>query len=52
MNIEIISFYVSKECKNMQSLLQLSSVVVGLISELGQSDQTRKNVDVDKTISM
>ena len=38
MNIEIISFYVSKECKNMQSLLQLSSVVMGLISELGQSD--------------
>ena len=52
MNIEIISFYVSKECKNMQSLLQLSSVVVGLISELGQSDQTRENVGVGKAISM
>ena len=52
MNIEIISFYVSKECKNMQSLLQLSSVVVGLISELGQNDQTRENVGVGKTISM
>ena len=51
MNIEIISFYVSKECKNMQSLLQLSSVV-GLISELDQSDQTRENVGIDKTISM
>ena len=46
MNIEIISFYVSKECKNMQSLLQLSSVV-GLISELDQSDQTRENIGVD-----
>ena len=47
MNIEIISFYVSKECKNMQSLLQLSSVVVRLlISELGQSNQTRENIDV------
>ena len=52
MNIEIISFYVSKKCKNMQSLLQLSSVVVRLISELSQNDQTRENVDVDKTISM
>ena len=46
MNIEIISFYVSKECKNMQSLLQLSSVVVRLISELSQSDQMRENVDI------
>jgi len=46
MNIEIISFYVSKECKNMQSLLQLSSVVVRLISELSQSNQIRKNVDI------
>ena len=47
MNIEIISFYVSKECKNMQSLLQLSSVVVRLlISELGQSNQTRENIGV------
>src|SRR5438046_7723666 len=52
MNIEIISFCVSKECKNMQSLLQLSSVVVGLISELGQSNQTRENVGIGKTISM
>ena len=53
MNIEIISFYVSKECKNMQSLLQLSSVVVRLISELSQSNQIRENVDIlDKTISM
>ena len=46
MNIEIISFYVSKECKNMQSLLQLSSVIVKLISELNQSNQTRENVDI------
>src|SRR6266480_6444110 len=52
MNIEIISFYVSKECKNMQSLLQLSSVVVKLISELNQSNQTRENVGVGKAISM
>ena len=51
MNIEIISFYVSKECKNIQSLLQLSSVVVRLISELGQSNQTRENVGIGKAIS-
>src|SRR5438046_8152943 len=50
MNIEIISFCVSKECKNIAILLQLSSVVVRLISEVSQNKKTREKVDIDKMI--